>query len=420
MSKKTCFVIIGYETKTDPFTGRELNLENSYKSIIKPVFDEIEMECFRVKDILYSGVIDSEMYNWIYKADIVLADISTLNPNVMYELGVRHALRPFTTIIIAEDGIVKEKSIPFDLSHLNIDPLYHHLGEDIGTQEAIRFKKKLKLKVQEILKKSDYDSPVYTFINDLNPPSLTKKDIAKIKEHEKISETIPQLHEEAEHYKNKTMYGKSEKLLRKAYKMKKDNAFTIQRLALITYKNEKPSKEEAYEKAYSILERIDPENTTDTETLGLAGAINKRLFETKKKKSYLEKAIWFYERGFYIKQDYYNAINVAYLYTLKSTLTNNKDEAITDYNHANRIRKKTLEICEKIIKDKHFTERNDRNWVYFTMAEIYVGLGNMSKMNQMIESAKKYSEGDFALQSFNDQKEKLKKLIDKYQKKWGN
>jgi len=138
--EKTCFVLIGYGVKTDYSTGRQLNLDNTYNSIIKPVLDELGVQCFRAKDLIHSGVIDQTMYEWIYKSDLVIADLSTLNPNVLYELGVRHALRPYSTIVISENDL----KYPFDLNHTNINPTYKHLGEDIGVQEANRFKEELK------------------------------------------------------------------------------------------------------------------------------------------------------------------------------------------------------------------------------------------------------------------------------------
>ena len=42
----------------------------------------------------------------------MIADLSTLNANVFYELGVRHAQKPNTTVVIAESVLVQK--IPFD------------------------------------------------------------------------------------------------------------------------------------------------------------------------------------------------------------------------------------------------------------------------------------------------------------------
>ena len=96
----------------------------------------------------------------------MIADLSTANRNAFYELGVRHALRPHTTIIIAEDGI--KPPFPFDINHVAVR-LYHHLGEDIGFSEVTSFGAKLKDAIVQILSKNppDRDSPVYEFLRGL-------------------------------------------------------------------------------------------------------------------------------------------------------------------------------------------------------------------------------------------------------------
>lgn len=412
---KTCFVIIGYGIKTDYSTGRNLNLDNTYDSLIKPVFDKLKISCFRAKDIIHSGIIDKPMYDWIFKADIVVADLSTLNPNVLYELGVRHALKPYTTIVIAEDKLDK---IPFDLSHLNIDPAYHHLGDDIGVQEAKRFKKVLKQKVTAILNNPQNDSPVHTFLKGLK---FTKDEVEEIKEIQEEQKTLSELINEAEHAKNNSEFSSAIKLFKKANDIEKGDTFLTQRLALVTYKSKKPDSIKALKKAINILKKLNPDFSTDTETLGLSGAIYKRLFEESgnKNMAYLEKAIWFYERGFFIKQDYYNGINAAFLYTKRSILQKKKEEAIVDYTYANRIRKKVLEICNKIVKSKDFKDRGDKNWIYFTLAEAYFVLEQNKEMIKAQEFAKKFSEGSFDISSFEKQKKELELIIKKYKKKRG-
>lgn len=93
----------GVWKKTDFESGRTLDLDATYESIIQPAVASQNIRCIRAGEIVHSGVIDTEMYEMLLRADLVIADISTGNVNAVYELGVRHALRPNSTIIMAED-----------------------------------------------------------------------------------------------------------------------------------------------------------------------------------------------------------------------------------------------------------------------------------------------------------------------------
>ena len=132
----TCFVVMGFGKKNDFETGRVLDLDQSYHNLIKPAVEAAGLKCIRADEIVHSGLIDVPMYEQLLKADVVVADVSTSNRNALYELGVRHALRPYTTVIIAEETMMKSPT--FDLSHIVIRQ-YRHLGEDIGVSEAKRF-----------------------------------------------------------------------------------------------------------------------------------------------------------------------------------------------------------------------------------------------------------------------------------------
>src|SRR5689334_4799559 len=132
--QRRCFVVMGFGTKTDLATGRKLNLDKSYHALIKPVVESKGLLCIRADEIKHSGEIDLPMYQQLLMADVVVADISTANPNALYELGLRHALRPRTTIVISEE----QMRYPFDLNHILINK-YTHLGENIDYFEVLRF-----------------------------------------------------------------------------------------------------------------------------------------------------------------------------------------------------------------------------------------------------------------------------------------
>ena len=165
-AKKRCFVLMGFGVKVDYKSNRSLDLDKTYK-IIKRAVEGAGLECIRADDIVHSGVIDKPMYENLLEADVAIADLSTSNENAIYELGVRHALKPRTTIVIAE----KQFKFPFDLEHIVIRH-YEHLGTGIDYDEAVRLENELTKAVKTISAGDNVDSPVYTFLPDLAQPTL--------------------------------------------------------------------------------------------------------------------------------------------------------------------------------------------------------------------------------------------------------
>lgn len=104
---------MGYGTRPDLSSGKKINLDRIYHEIIKPAVTESGFECIRGDEVLDSGLIDESMYYGILESDLVVADLTTLNPNAIYELGVRHGVRKNRTIIMMETG----DKFFFDLNH---------------------------------------------------------------------------------------------------------------------------------------------------------------------------------------------------------------------------------------------------------------------------------------------------------------
>jgi tetratricopeptide (TPR) repeat protein len=405
-TQKTCFVIIGYGPKMDYATGRELDLDKTFDYIIKPAFEELGFLVYRSSDLTHSGVIDIPMYNSILKSDFVLADLSTLNANVLYELGIRHAVRKNTTIIISE----KELSYPFDLNHILIEP-YEHLGKAIDYAEVLRFKKQLQDKVKALVDNPQVDSPLYTLFPDLEVPTFTEEEIDDIKENIKEDGSLSDFMSAAEDAKNKKDYATAVQYLEKALALKQDNVLVTQRLALVTYKSETPTKHAALNRALAYLEDLNPLMSIDLETLGLSGAIHKRLFEIENNPEHLRKSIWFYEKGFYIGSSYYNGINLAFLFNVNAMQTDDKFEAVASFGNATRIRSKVREICESLFSNPGWDSRDDKDWILLTMAEIEFSIGNLQGENEYLEQVKKMDNTEFALDSYYSQRENLEQLI---------
>ena len=158
-----------------------------------------------------------------------------------------------------------------------------------------------------------------------------------------------------------------------------------------------------------MINNLSPNTSNDPETLGLASSINKRLWDISKDNSLLDKAIEYSERAFYISNDYYNGINLAFLFNLRASISEG-DDNVADSVIARRIREKVISICLNII-DKNFEERNDCYWILASLEEAYFGIKNMEKYLEYKEMSIKYLKDDWQRESTEEQIKKLSKLI---------
>lgn len=462
---RTCFVVMGYGKKTDFETGRTLDLDKSYRNIIKPAVEAAGLACVRADEIVHSGLIDVPMYEQLLKADVVVADLSTSNKNAFYELGVRHALRPYTTVVIAEDGI---KTFPFDVNHVAVRQ-YHHLGDDIGYDEVMRFRDLLTKAIVQIGKNEPpaKDSPVYTFLNGLNPPALAAaiQGVAEAaaksapaadgesdgEAESKNGKVYSVLMEEVEKAKNAEDFDEAKTLLmllREKMKPKKqetaglpqppEDPYIIQQLALVTYKAKQDSSEKeiaALREARDLLSKLNPATSNDTETLGLWGAVHKRLWDKVQDADALDDAIRSYERGFSRRSDYYNGINFAFLLNIRADLVTSVKAsvapaesarhlaaAIADFVLAERVRGEVLTICDEWLKstpvphEKASDEAqkqylNSKYWVLATKAEAYLGTGKTAEAAATYQEAFAFAPASWMIQSATEQRRKLELLL---------
>ncbi len=271
--RKVCFVIMGFGKKTDFESGRTLDLDATYHEIIKPASEANELRCIRADEVMHSGIIDTPMYEMLLRADIVIADISTGNINAVYELGVRHALRPHCTVIMKEAS----GRLQFDLDHVSTFK-YDHLGEDIGSREARRASRELGEIIKKVLANPAIDSPVYTYLPLLQQPRLNEAEYRELlDEAEAEGERLGTLLSTGETAIRSGDFPAAVAAFRAAESMRPDEPYILQRLSLVVYKSKLPSEAEALMAARGLIERLSPESSNDPETLGLNGAIRKRL-----------------------------------------------------------------------------------------------------------------------------------------------
>jgi hypothetical protein len=431
MENKNCFVIIGYGKKTSYIDGkvRVLDLDQTYNILIKPVFDELGIPCYRAIDKNVGGSIDKLMLKEIKEAYIALADISTLNANVMWELGVRHALKPHHTIMICEKA--QMAAIPFDVNSFVIHQ-YTHSEEGIPYTEVERFRGYLKDTVKKVLDQQQPvdDSPVFTFLKDeLMSQQMAAEAAPSGAEN---AESFASIMQKAEDAKNQKQFKEALQLLQTARKMAESNmtlkdnlAFIISRQALCTYKSKDPNELEALVNAKIILDALNPTQSQDIEVLGLNGAINKRLFELTNDRTYLDNAIVSYEKGFQMKQDYYNGINAAFMQYKKASLLKEENGEWEDVKlKGDYLRNNVLEVARQLeteqMKGKSWDEflqsTDDKNfvWLLYTMAEGYNYKKNEAKQKEYEEKATQMAKrmnDDFAPTSYSEQKQKIANIF---------
>lgn len=401
---KRCFVIQGFGKKQDYVQGKMFDLDASYE-VIKEAIEEAGFECYRADELRRSGMIDHVMYGELLSADLVIADLTTLNFNAAYELGVRLALRPRATLVVGEQGM----NFPFDVNHIYIHT-YNHLGEDIGNRDAKRFKAELKKLAEQVIGEPNNDSPVYTFLRQLpengfielsSPTNTREQNVAE-------GDSLRDIKDHAKMAMYEGRFRDAIALWNEAKDAARKDDFIVQQLALATYKSEEPNAKQALVNAKMILEQLIPRTCFDTETLGLWAAIHKRLFEHTNDLEALDEALFALERGFFIKGDYYNGINLAFMLDTKA-VTSDSQQKNELHGFAKYVRRKVKHICEQALETELTIDA--KYWVLATLYEACVGLGDEEEASSWKKKSKEVAKADWMNETTETQIKKLRALI---------
>jgi tetratricopeptide (TPR) repeat protein len=154
--------------------GLLIDFDSVYKNLIFPAIEEAGLQPIRADEEQVGGLIHKPMFERLILCEYAVVDLTTANPNVFYELGVRHAIRPYSTVLLFAEGT---KQLPFDIAPLRAIP--YKLDSYSGKSDQ-----QINVKTKEILKKrlieaqnSNTDSPIFQLVEGFPDIQHIKTDV---------------------------------------------------------------------------------------------------------------------------------------------------------------------------------------------------------------------------------------------------
>lgn len=160
--KDVCFVVMPFGAKAVRGKKREklVDFDFIYREVFEPAIRAVRLpddegggplRPFRADDAKYAGTITSDMYKHLEYSRMVLADISALNVNVFFELGIRYRARESGTVVFRQ-----ERSLPpFDIADVRAFPYRYS-----PVTQVSRSRKLVTEVLTESLTRNRWDSPV--------------------------------------------------------------------------------------------------------------------------------------------------------------------------------------------------------------------------------------------------------------------
>lgn len=170
-NRPLCFVLMPFGKKVAGGT-HPIDFDLVYREVIKPAVEEAGLEPLRADEEETGGIIHKPMFERLVLCDYAVADLTAANANVFYELGVRHAAKARSTVLLYAEG---HGRLPFDVAQLRALPYEIEVN---GTPSANEKVKRL-LTNQLVAAKvgSDKDSPLYQLLEDYPDIAHEKTDV---------------------------------------------------------------------------------------------------------------------------------------------------------------------------------------------------------------------------------------------------
>ncbi|HEX8130605.1 MAG TPA: TRAFs-binding domain-containing protein [Pyrinomonadaceae bacterium] len=362
MTKPLCFVLMPFGRKPDA-AGSIVDFDAVYNNLLAPAIADAGMEPLRADEEMTGGVIHKPMFERLILCEYAVADLTTANANVFYELGLRHAVRPWSTVLLFSKG---GSQLPFDVAPLRAIP--YQLHPDGSPADITATKSTLTGRLAEArrlaLDEPAADSPIYQLVEDYPNVSHEKTDVFReqvrysAERKEKLAvarsqglDAVRAMETELEPLSDlesgvvidlflsyRSVEGWQE-MVELVQKMPRPLALTVmvqEQLALAL--NRLGQREEAEQVLNRLLESRGP----SSETYGILGRVYKdRWEETQKKgeriaaRGFLDKAIGAYLKGFETDwRDAYPGVNAVTLMELKEPPDPRREKIIPVVSYA--------------------------------------------------------------------------------------
>lgn len=165
-----CFVLMPFGRKPDG-TGLIVDFDAVYRDLIAPAITDAGLEPLRADEETAGGIIHKPMFERLVLCEFAVADLTTANANVFYELGVRHAVRPSSTVQVFGGS----SRLPFDVAMLRALP--YAIGAD-GVPERVEASRAALAKLLgEARESGAKDSPLYQLLEDYPNVTHEKTDV---------------------------------------------------------------------------------------------------------------------------------------------------------------------------------------------------------------------------------------------------
>lgn len=417
---KTCFVIMPFgEREID---GKKYHFDEIYNNVFLTAISMVDLPeggkliAKRADAPNTAGIITDEMFRDILYSRVVLADITGLNPNVFYELGIRHSLRPRPTVVIKE----RQSNIPFDVHNLRI--FSYDIDGVSGFGKALST---IRNCLSESIRAKNPDSPVYsTLKGDLEWPDFDLNFTEKYKieswfERQKVDETVEEYMNEAKRslaldeidsaiasckgaielkpdslhinmqlgllYKEVEEFKEAEKIFKKVIETHPMYSVGWRELGVVEHKLKKATD------AVKSLEKALDINPSDSDAWCSYAGVQKTL-------SQYTKAQEGYEEG--LKKNprsTYALLNYLTMYTLNNQKLPAINELKDEFSHA-------VKKCEANIKN-----RINIPWSLFDLAQIEFFKGNINEAKDLFSKGVKNSTASWQVSTAKNTYELLNK-----------
>ena len=170
MSLPLCFVAMPFGIKPAA-GGRQIDFDAVYEQIIAPAIRDADLDPLRADEEQTGGVIHKPMFERLILCEYAVADLTNANANVFYELGVRHAVRPASTVLLFA---VDCGQLPFDVAPLRAVP--YQLGPD-GQPSAPGQARSVLAERLRSARDGSTDSPLYQLVDGFPDIQRLKTDV---------------------------------------------------------------------------------------------------------------------------------------------------------------------------------------------------------------------------------------------------